>query len=452
MATNVDRICVTGATGFIASHIIAQLLNEGYKIHATVRSLKESSKFKYLQDLDKDSKMILFEANLNQDGSFDDAITGCDYILHTASPYALNVKDPQKDLVDPAVQGTINVLNSCLKNHDIKKVVITSSMAAVTDSPVNDYVYTEDDWNIDSSLTRNPYYYSKVLAEKAAWKWMTENTPKFELVVINPSVVMGPEMNPTALNTSNGMIVDFMTGKYPGIFQLGWGIVDVRDVAKAHLLAIKNPKSRGRYITCNKTILMQELIVMLRKHYPNYKYPSADLACDIGSSLLKLGSYFQPAGTGSYLRTNLGKIPQFDSSKVRQNLGIEFMDMETTITDTAKDLIGKGHLPDLKQEVADEVIQKLAFEMRQPKTGVEIKDRRWGLRNWRHCFVGSEGVSWLLSHANLKHRDEAIQLGRSMMRKGVFSHVADKQNFADEYYFYSFNVSEDSPLLGNKNQ
>jgi dihydroflavonol-4-reductase len=131
----------------------------------------------------------LVKADLTTDGAFDAIIKDVEYVLHIASPFIMEVKDPQKDLVDPAVKGTLAVLNACEKSGTVKKVVITSSIAAITDSPNPKVTYTELDWNKDSSLTRNPYYYSKRMAEETAWNFMKEKSPKFTLATINVGIL-----------------------------------------------------------------------------------------------------------------------------------------------------------------------------------------------------------------------------------------------------------------------
>jgi len=334
-------VVVTGATGFIAGHAIQQLLQKGYKVRGTVRSLKDKKKYEYLNAMDPSGKMLeLVEADLLNEASWDSVITGTEYVLHMASPYALNVNNPQTDLVDPAVHGTLNVLKACEKVKTIKKVVLTSSVAAITDSPIEGHLYTENDWNTESSLTRNPYYYSKKLSEEAAWNFIKGK--HFELIVINPFLVIGPEYNSTTINPSVESVYNILTGKFPGIINIAWCFVDVRDVAKSHILAMENNKANGRYICTNETIWMKDMITLLKKHYPGADYPKVDLGCAIGEKLVKMASYLQPRGTGQYLRTNLGKYPTVSHAKIHQELGLEFIPLEKSILDTCEDLISKG--------------------------------------------------------------------------------------------------------------
>jgi len=340
-------ILVTGATGFIASRIIEQLLASGRSVRGSVRSLKKEHDVAPLRALPgAGERLELVEADLLADGSFDRAAAGCACVMHTASPYVLNVTDPQRELVDPAVNGTQNVLASCERAR-VARVVLTSSMAAVTDEPEGDRVLTEDDWNTRSSLERNPYYYSKTLAERAAWEFVRQRQPPFVLVAINPFLVIGPSLVP-ALNTSNQVLVDLLKGTYPGIVALTWGFVDVRDVAAAHIRAMETPSASGRYICAGETASMRTVVGILRQHGwgDGYKLPTIGLDNPVGNLIVRLGSYLQPKGVGSYLRTHIGRVPRYDTSKVRRELGMQFRPVERTIVDTMDDLSRWGHLPE----------------------------------------------------------------------------------------------------------
>lgn len=338
-------VCVTGASGFIAAHLVEQLLERGYRVRGTVRG--SADKYPFLTELPgAKERLELVSADLTAEGAFDQAVAGCEYVMHTASPYALDVKDPQKDLVDPAVKGTTSVLEACKKTGTVKRVVLTSSMAAITDEPESEHVYTEVDWNDKSSLERNPYYYSKALAERAGWQFVAEHEPAFDLVVINPFLVIGPSHTKT-VNPSNQVFADILGGTYPGIMSVSWGLVDVRDVARAHLLAMEQPDAKGRNICANATLSMREVVELMKSHGygEGYKLPKLDLACSLGDFAVKLGSYFQPKGVGSYLRTHIGKVPRFDHSKIVRELGLEFRPLEQSIIETLSDLERWGHIP-----------------------------------------------------------------------------------------------------------
>ncbi|MCL1593836.1 MAG: NAD-dependent epimerase/dehydratase family protein, partial [Actinomycetia bacterium] len=204
------KVAVTGASGFIGSEIVRVLLDRGHTVHGTVRNTSNEEKTGPLRTLDgANERLVLFTADLLDDDSFDDAFAGCDIIMHVASPYVIDVDDAQRDLVDPAVRGTRAVLLAADRS-GCQRVVLTSSTAAITDEPESRR-YTEADWNTLSSLTRNPYYYSKTLAERSAWDFVDAESPSFDLIVINPAGVIGPSLAPS-VNTSNRITMDLLNG------------------------------------------------------------------------------------------------------------------------------------------------------------------------------------------------------------------------------------------------
>ncbi|NTV98997.1 MAG: SDR family oxidoreductase [Chlorobiaceae bacterium] len=337
-------VCVTGASGFIAAHILKELLENGYRVRGTVR--KKPENYPYLLSLPGAAERLeLVNADLLAKGSFDAAVAGCEYVIHTASPFEFNVGNPQTDLVEPAVNGTETVLESCLGSGSVKRVVLTSSIAAITDEPENSKVFTEKDWNTMSSLDRNPYYYSKTLAERAAWDFIMEKKPKFDLVVINPFLVLGPSLGPS-ISTSCETIRDFMSGVYPAIMDLNWGIVDVRDVAKAHLLAMEKIEASGRYLCSGDAMHMRELVELLTAsgYRKGYAIPKIDLSGKAGSIIIKGLSLTQPKNIGKYIRTHVGRTMRFDNSKIRRELGLTFMPANISVIDTVEDLLKWGHI------------------------------------------------------------------------------------------------------------
>ena len=344
MITN-KPICVTGASGFIASYVIRKLLDNGYTVRATVRGLTKGNKYEYLTSLPGAAERLeLVQAELLTEGSYDEAIAGCEYVIHTASPYVLDVKDPQHDLVDPALKGTLNVLQACGKSGSVKKVVLTSSVAAVFDEPISGHVYTEKDWNETSSLTRNPYFYSKTLAERSAWNYIEKENPAFELIVVNPSVAIGPSLVPS-LNTSNQILRDVLAGTYPMIMSISWGFVDVRDVAHAHILAMENEKAKGRYLCTSETLSMSEVVSILREAgYNNYKLPKMKMTRRVGNAMVKILVSTQPKGLRTFIRTHVGRGVEYDNSKIRQELGISFRSVKESILEAVKDLFRWKHI------------------------------------------------------------------------------------------------------------
>jgi dihydroflavonol-4-reductase len=216
-------------------------------------------------------------------------------------------------------------------------------VAAITDEPPQDHALTEADWNEKSSLTRNPYYYSKTLAERAAWAFVDKAKPGFDLVVVNPFIVIGPSYT-SALNESNKILSDMTKGVFPGILDLAWGFVDVRDVARAHVLALETQTASGRYICAGDTLTMRQTVAALRRALPRARAPSLGLDNAAGTAIAKLASYTQPASVGSYLRSHVGRKLRYDNGKIRRELGLSFRSAEATIAETAADLVRWGHI------------------------------------------------------------------------------------------------------------
>jgi len=339
-----DRIAaVTGITGFIAAHAAAQLLERGYAVRGTMRSRAAAEGNAKLMGLPGAASLSLFEADLLAEGAFDAAVAGAGVVLHMASPYSLEAEDPRRDLLDPAVKGTINVLAACARTPSVKRVVLTSSMAAVTDEP-DGRVLTEADWNTKSSLDRNPYYFSKAEAERAAWAFMERERPGFDLVVINPFLVIGPSLTPS-LNTSNQIIVEALTGVFPAIMALNWGMVDVRDVALAHVLAAEAPAASGRYLCAAENVSMRELVEILKPlARPRDKLPTRGIDFPLASFFARFFAFTQQKGAASYMRTHLGRHVRFDTAKIQRELGLVYRDIPGTIAETVADLRAWGHL------------------------------------------------------------------------------------------------------------
>ncbi|KAI3498131.1 hypothetical protein L1887_33900 [Cichorium endivia] len=317
-------VCVTGASGYIASWLVKFLLQRGYTVHATVRSLHDPKKTEHLLALDgAKERLSLFEATLTEEGSFESAINGCECVFHTASPVIFSVSDPQAQLLDPAVKGTLNVLKSAAKVPSIKRVILTSSIAAVIFSvkPPEFNVMVDETWFSDPQTCKQKeawYALSKTLAEDAAVKFCKEND--LELVVINPGFVIGPVLQPTINITSKGFLGLIETGKevFPdGVYRL----VDVRDVANAHILAFENSEANGRYCMVGCVSHSSEIKEIIYKYYPAL-------------------SHCERYKDGKYVRA-----PRYFVSRARaEGLGVIFTPLEVSIKDTIESLKEKNFL------------------------------------------------------------------------------------------------------------
>jgi nucleoside-diphosphate-sugar epimerase len=257
----------------------------------------------------------LFEANLLEEGSFDDAVADCECVFHTASPFFIETNDPYADLIDPALKGTLNVLKSCTKVSHLKRVVLTSSVAAVlyNGKPRTPDVVCDETWWSNADICKEQkmwYVLSKTLAEDAAWKFVKEKG--IDMVTINPAMVIGPLLQPT-LNTSAAGILKIINGAetYPNA-TFGW--VNVKDVANAHILAFEIPSASGRYCTVERVAHYSEVIEILRRLYPSLKLP--DKCAD-----------------------DKPFSPKYQMSKEKaKSLGIDFISLEESLKETVESL------------------------------------------------------------------------------------------------------------------
>ncbi|KAI9094457.1 hypothetical protein K1719_026682 [Acacia pycnantha] len=270
-------VCVTGASGFIASWLVKLLLLRGYTVKATVRDPNDTKKVQHLLELEgAKERLSLMKADLLEEGSFDSAVEGCEGVFHTASPVSVDVKDPQTELIDPAVKGTLYVLKSCAKSPSLKRVVLTSSMATMlfNGKPRTPEVVVDETWfsNPESCYESehwSSYVLSKTLAEEAAWKFVKENN--IDMVSVNPGTVIGPLLQPT-LNTSSAAIIILLNGAkaFPN-FTLSW--VHIKDTINAHIQAFEIPSASGRYCLVQSVKHYGEIVNILRDMYPTLQLP-----------------------------------------------------------------------------------------------------------------------------------------------------------------------------------
>ena len=259
-----DKVLVTGATGYIGLHCIHQLLNQGYAVNGSIRSPERKEEiFEALKNHNTPTENLnLFTFNLTEDDGWDEGMEGCDYLLHVASPIALENHD-EDFFVKPAVAGVKRAFKFA-KKHNVKKVVLTSSVAAIFDTLEEKTYYDETDWSDPDNPSISHYSKSKTLAERAAWDFVKNEDNPFELAVINPALVIGPSLSGD-LGESNKAIAMVATGKMPVAVPLQFGYVDVRDVATAHVLAMQNSNSNGeRFALAEKDLWYKDVAKVLR--------------------------------------------------------------------------------------------------------------------------------------------------------------------------------------------
>jgi dihydroflavonol-4-reductase len=325
-----EKVLVTGATGFIGLHCIQQLLDQGYQVNGSLRSLDRSKEVE--ESLKKHNTSIenltLVKLDLLSDDGWDDAIEGCDYLLHVASPFVLS-NEPEEFFVKPAVEGATRALKFAQK-HNIKKVVLTSSFAAVGDTFDGTESFDESHWSDTTNSKMSFYAKSKTLAEKAAWDYVKNNNVSFELSVINPTAVLGPSLS-NDIGVSNSMILRMLNGEMPALVKIHIGVVDVRDVAKAHLLSMQSDQSNGeRFILSEKEMWMHEIANVLNKG--GYKAPEKNMP----NWLLKIIAIFKSDMVT--ISKMAGKKRMCHTNKAKEILGWDPISAEDSILEAAKQL------------------------------------------------------------------------------------------------------------------
>ncbi len=338
-------VLVTGANGYVASWLVQRLLDEGITVHAAVRDPKKKKKHAHLDKIAENAPGTIkyFKADLLEEGSYAEAMQGCELVYHTASPFTSDFKDPQKELIDPAVKGTANVLNQANKTESVKRVVVTSSCAAIytdatdiKDTPNN--VLTEEVWNTTASLDYQPYSYSKTLAEQKAWE-INKAQERWDLVTINPSFVMGPALNAGSVTSESYTILKQLgdgTMKM-GVPKVGIGVIDVRDLANAHFKAGYTPEAKGRYITSAHNTNFLEMAEVLQPKYGD-KYPVPTKALPKWLLML-IGPMVNKALSRKYIRNNVNVEWKADNSKIRKDLDMTFRPLQQTMEDSFEVLI-----------------------------------------------------------------------------------------------------------------
>ncbi|KAK5177481.1 methylglyoxal reductase (NADPH-dependent) gre2 [Exophiala sp. CCFEE 6388] len=337
------KVLLTGGSGFIAAHILDILLARGYDVVTTVRSkAKGDAIFAAHPGIQRQKLSYVTVEDVAEDGAFDESLTvnvaqavksnpPLDYVIHTASPFHSNFTDPIKELLNPAINGTTGILRA-IKAYapTVRRVVITSSFAAIANSVSTPKVYDESSWNPvtwEEAVTEpvQAYRGSKTFAEKAAWKFVETENPHFDLATMNPPLVYGPVVHDLNsldnLNTSNQRIRDFIQGKctddvLPPTGTFLW--TDVRDLALAHVRAIEVPEAGGkRFLVTAGLYSMKRLVDAIRQTHP-----------ELSSKLPKNPVDDTPANIYGY-----------DNSRATQLLGINFRTLEMSVQDTVASLL-----------------------------------------------------------------------------------------------------------------
>uniref|UniRef100_A0A2P2JKA2 Cinnamoyl-CoA reductase n=2 Tax=Rhizophora mucronata TaxID=61149 RepID=A0A2P2JKA2_RHIMU len=320
MSREGEAVCVTGGSGCIGSWLVLLLLQRGYTVHATVRNLNDEKETEHLRAMEgAETHLRLFQIDLLDYPSIAAAIDGCAGVFHLASPCIVDeVKDPENELLEPAIKGTTNVLNAA-NEKCVRRVVVTSSISAIIPSPnwPSDVIKDENCWTDEEHCKKNGIWYplSKTLAEKVAWEFSKENG--LDVVVVNPGTVMGPVIPPT-LNASMLMLVRLLQGCTDTYENFFMGSVHFKDVALAHILVYENPSANGRHLCVEAISHYGDFAAKVAELYPEYNLP-------------RLPKDTQP-----------GLLRAKNGAKKLMDLGMEFIPMEQIIKDSVESLKSRG--------------------------------------------------------------------------------------------------------------
>ena len=348
-STPTPTILVTGAAGYVASWVVAQLLQAGHRVHGTVRSLSDTHKTQHLSALAAQfpGRLTLFAADLESPGSFDAAMQNCTHVIHVASPYFFEKpKDPMRQLVQPALEGTRNVLASVNRTASVQRVVLTSSVVALYNHACDlgadaQHTVQECDVNPNTDPHANPYAYSKTVAERAAWDLQGQQQ-RWDLVTIHPGAVFGPSLSRRVDASSVTMVIQFLKGAFrTGVPALELGLVDVRDVARAHVQAALLPQAKGRYIAVAHSMRLLEMARVMQLDGTGLanKLPRSEAPKWLMWLIGPLVGLQR-----SYVAHNVGYPLRFNNQRSQIELGLHYRSAGETLNDQIQQLLRDGLL------------------------------------------------------------------------------------------------------------
>jgi nucleoside-diphosphate-sugar epimerase len=339
-----ELVLVTGGSGFIGAHCILQLVAAGYRVRTTVRSLDREAGVRAMLKAggtEPGEALSFVAADLMSDAGWPEAVAGCNFVLHVASPFPLGAPKHDDELVVPAREGSLRVLRSA-RDAAVRRVVLTSSFAAIGyGHEPTDRRFSEQDWTDLGGGGVGAYVKSKTLAERAAWDFVTREGGALELAVVNPVVVFGPVLGPD-YSTSIQFVQRMLDGKIPGSPRLSFGVVDVRDVADLHLRAMNDPAAKGeRFLAvAGDFMTAQEIALLLKARL-------GDAAARVPTRvlpdwLLRLIALVDPSVR--QIVPELGKVKNATNAKAKRVLGWKPRSNEDSIIATAESLIRLGLL------------------------------------------------------------------------------------------------------------
>lgn len=332
------RILVTGGTGYIAGVLIRQLLAEGWQVHTTVRDLAREPALRQLLGVGASEQLRCFAAELMLDAGWAEAAAGCSHMAHVASPLPVGVPRDANELIVPARDGALRALKAA-RDAGVQRVVMTSSVAAIAyGHGSGEHHFTESDWTRLETPGIPPYIQSKTIAERAARDWVARDGGGLEFCTVNPSVVLGPVAS-ADYSASVVIVRSLLEGRIPALPNIGFGIVDVRDVADLHWRALTAPgMADERFIACGGFLWLREIAAILRaelgeqaRRVPTLQMP--DWA-------VRLLARVSPAVRAA--ASELGTARHQDAAHARQRLGWVPRAPREAILATARDLIALG--------------------------------------------------------------------------------------------------------------
>lgn len=336
-------VLVTGATGFIAKHVVLELLNAGHRVAGSLRTESRRDEVRdavrpHLSSADDlDPRLRFVTLDLNDDGGWAEAMSGVDVLMHTASPLPMKQPRDENELVRPAVEGTLRALRSAY-TAGIRRVVLTSSTAAVTHRPpgLEKDNFDESDWSDPSWTGMSPYTKSKTLAERAAWNFVENEAPDMQLTAINPCLVLGRPLD-DHYGTSLRVVERLLRGKDPVLPKVGMGIVDVTDVARMHVRAMTAADAPGkRLIGAAEFMWIAEIAEVLKADYPERRIPLRT-APDF---VIRLAGLFDRSIRS--IVPLLGKHQELDSSRARALLDMDFTPAAESVRAAGRYIMERG--------------------------------------------------------------------------------------------------------------
>ena len=330
------KVLLTGISGYIGNHCAVELLKNGYSVRGSVRSLSKSKQVTdaIKKEVDPRDNLEFCELDLLSDDGWDDAIKGCEFLMHVASPFINIEPKDENEYIRPAVDGTIRALNAA-KSAGIKRVVLTSSMVSMLENADKSIKVDSESWTNVKAKNVSAYSKSKTLAERAAWEFISGQTDDkpMELSVVNPGPVFGPTLSGDLSGASMGMFKQMMVGKMPMMPQASINMSDVRDIAKIHVLALENEKADGKrfIVTTEEPIAFQDVAKILKSN--GYDKVSTKLAPNF---LLKIMGYIDREAKS--MRSFIGKTYNGDVSSTMEVFDWNPIPFKKTVLDTAKSI------------------------------------------------------------------------------------------------------------------